>query len=184
MGNKTNWLIHKGINLLKFKTNVSIFNLLSNNDDIVFICNNLYLGNINSCQDIDLLKQHNIQSIVNCSKNIPIHDYFKLNNSHRIDIEDSKEMENIENFKSKIIKAVLFIDKEINNDKNVIVHCYWGLMRSPTVIAAYLMYKYNMDVDTSIEWIKDKKNFSFHNLYNFKEILYYVKKEIDSYVRV
>ena len=56
MGNKTNWLIHKGINLLKFKTNVSIFNLLSNNDNIVCICDKLYLGNINSCQDINCYK--------------------------------------------------------------------------------------------------------------------------------
>ena len=184
MGNKTNWLIHKGINLLKFKANVTIFNLLSNNDDLVCICDKLYLGNINSSQNSQLLEEYNIQSIVNCSKDIPIHDYFKLKNSYRIDIEDSKELENMDNFKLKIINAMLFIDNEINNDKNVIVHCYWGLMRSPTVIAAYLMYKYNMDVDTSIEWIKDKKNFSFHNLYNFKEILYYVKKEIDSYAKV
>ena len=44
MGNKTNWLIHKGINLLKFKANVSIFNLLSNNDDMVCICDKLYLS--------------------------------------------------------------------------------------------------------------------------------------------
>ena len=52
-------------------------------------------------------------------------------------------------------------------------------MRSPTVIASYLIFKYKMDVECAIEFIKDKKNFSFHNIYNFKEILYFVKKEFE-----
>ena len=63
---------------------------------------------------------------------------------------------------------------------NVLVHCYWGLMRSPTVIASYLIYRYKMDVEGAIEFVKDKKNFSFHNLYNFKEILYFVKEHFET----
>lgn len=181
---KINWLIYKGINLFKSQTSVNIFNLLTNNENLVQICPNLFLGNIQSSQDAVLLEKYNINSIVNCTKDIKNHEYFKFKNSHIIDIEDSKEFNNIENFKSKIISAVLFIDNEINQNKNVIVHCYWGLMRSPTVIAAYLMYKFNMDVETSVEFIKDKKNFSFHNLYNFKEILYYIKKELDTYYKI
>ena len=84
--------------------------------------------------------------------------------------------------KSNILNATLFIDEQINNNNNVMVHCYWGLMRSPTVIASYLMYKYKMDVESSIQFIKDKKNLSFHSLYNFKEILYYVKEELDKII--
>ena len=59
------------------------------------------------------------------------------------------------------------------------MHCYWGIMRSPTIIASYLIYKYKMDVDGAAEFIKDKKNFCFNNIYNFKEILYYVKEEFN-----
>lgn len=174
-----NWLIYKGINIFKSTTNVSIFNFLTNNNDIVYICPNLYLGNIKSSQDTELLKKYNINSIVNCTKDIPIHSYFKIRSYYQIDIEDSKELSNIEEFKSKIIDAAYFINEQIKENKNVIVHCYWGLMRSPTVIAAYLILRFQMDVDSAIEFIKEKKNLSFHNLYNFKEILYYVKKELD-----
>ena len=52
-------------------------------------------------------------------------------------------------------------------------------MRSPTVIASYLIFKYKMDVECAIEFIKDKKNFSFHNIYNFKKKLYFVKKKFE-----
>ena len=48
-------------------------------------------------------------------------------------------------------------------------------MRSVCVIASYMIYAYNMEVDCAIEFIRNKKNMSFHDLYNFKEILYFVK---------
>jgi protein-tyrosine phosphatase len=52
-------------------------------------------------------------------------------------------------------------------------------MRSPTVIASYLIYKYNMNVEDAIQFIKNKKNFTFNNSYNFKEILFFIKEEFD-----
>lgn len=174
-----NAFIYKNIQRLKSETNLSIFNFLTNNSDIVLICPNLYLGNTKSIKNTELLIEYNIESIVNCTNDIQFHDYFNDKPILRVDIEDSKELENIEKFKLKIIDATYFIDAQIKQNKNVIVHCYWGIMRSPTIIASYLIYKYKMDVDGAIEFIKDKKIFSFNNIYNFKEILYYVKDEFD-----
>ena len=53
----------------------------------------------------------------------------------------------------------------------VFVHCYWGLMRSATVIAGYLIKYENYSVDNAIELIKNKRSYTFSNLYNFKDIL-------------
>lgn len=177
----SNWLIYKGINLLKSTTNVSIFNFLTNNNDIVYICPNLYLGNVKSAQNTELLKKHNINSIVNCTKDIPIHSYFKIKSYYRIDIEDSKELSNIEEFKSKIIDAAYFINEQINDNKNVIVHCYWGLMRSPTVIGAYLIMKYHMSTEDVIKFIQEKKCMTFSNIYNFKSILLEFEKYCEDF---
>ncbi len=182
MKSKINDIIYKSARKIRSEKTLDIFNFVTNNSDIILISPNLYLGNIKSSQNINILKEYNINSIVNCSNDIPFHDYFNNKNIFRIDIEDSKELENINKFKSNILNATLFIDEQINNNNNVMVHCYWGLMRSPTVIASYLMYKYKMDVESSIQFIKDKKNLSFHSLYNFKEILYYVKEELDKIV--
>ena len=174
-----NSFIYRGIQKFKSETSLNVFNFLTNNNDIISICPHLYLGNLNAIKNIETLSNHNIESIVNCTKDIPFHIYFKDKTMFRLNIEDNKEIENLEKFKKKIIDVTFFIDEQIKNNKNVIVHCYWGLMRSPTVIASYLIYRYKMDVDGAIEFVKDKKNFSFHNLYNFKEILYYVKEEFD-----
>lgn len=174
-----NDLIYQSIKLIKSKTSVNIFNFLTNNNDFIYICPHLYLGNINSSHQTELLIKNNIQCIINCSNDVDFHPYFDTKIKVRIQIEDSKNLENINKFKSKIIEAVYFIDKQIMKKNNVIVHCYWGLVRSPTVIAAYLIYKYNFSVEKAIEYIREKKNFTFHVLYNFKEILYYIKKEFD-----
>lgn len=175
-----NSFIYRGIQKMKSQTSLNIFNILTNNNDVITICPNLYLGNLNAIKNTNILDENNIEAIVNCTKDIPFHIYFKDKSMFRLNIEDNKEFENLEKFKSKIIDATLFIDDQINQGKNVIVHCFWGLMRSPTVIASYLIYRYKMDVEGAIEFVKDKKNFSFHNLYNFKEILYFVKEHFDN----
>ena len=90
----------------------------------------------------------------------------------RLDIKDSKDEENIEKFMNIIDNGVEFINTHKNiNKQNVFVHCYWGLMRSATVIAGYLIKYENYSVDNAIELIKNKRSYTFSNLYNFKDIL-------------
>jgi protein-tyrosine phosphatase len=90
----------------------------------------------------------------------------------RLDIKDSKDEENIEKFMNIIDDGVEFINTHKNlNNKTVFVHCYWGLMRSATVIAGYLIKYENYSVDNAIELIKNKRSYTFSNLYNFKDIL-------------
>jgi len=170
-----NNFIFQSISFFKSKTSVDLFNFLTNNNDFIYITPNLYLGNINSCQNPQLLEKNNIQCVINCTKDIEFHEYFNDKTKYRLNIVDSKDSENIDLFKSKIIDTLHFMTNQINKKNNVLVHCYWGLMRSVCVIACYMIYTYNMEVDCAIEFIRTKKNMSFHDLYNFKEILYFVK---------
>ncbi len=90
----------------------------------------------------------------------------------RLDIKDSKDQENVEKFMNIIDDGVEFINTHKNfNNKTVFVHCYWGLMRSATVIAGYLIKYEKYSVDNAIELIKNKRSYTFSNLYNFKDIL-------------
>jgi len=99
----------------------------------------------------------------------------------RLDIKDSKDEENVEKFMNIIDNGVEFINihKNINN-KTVFVHCYWGLMRSATVIAGYLIKYENYSVDNAIELIKNKRSYTFSNLYNFKDILESYQQRIEN----
>jgi len=176
--------VYKTIQKLKSKTSLTIFNTLSNNDDLIQICNHVYLGNVKAVHNQELLEQYQIEALVNCTNDIPIHVYFKNRKYKQLYVEDSKDNENMNKFKTIIIETVDFINECVKQKKNIIVHCYWGLMRSPSVIASYLIYKYKMDVDGVIQLIQSKKNFAFTYIYNFRELLdyvydYYQKKDKD-----
>ncbi len=52
-----------------------------------------------------------------------------------------------------LISIVEWIDRKIKENKPVLVHCFGGLGRTGTVLAAYLVYK-NMEPTKAIEYIR------------------------------
>lgn len=53
----------------------------------------------------------------------------------------------------ELYRIVTWIDKEIMSGKPVLVHCHAGIGRSPTVIAAYLMFRRKLEVDDALEQV-------------------------------
>jgi len=166
-----NKAVYNVISTFKNKYSLNVVNKLANIDDYNIIINNLYLGNINKSNDIEFLKNNNIQAIINCTENEPFSDYFDDKLKLRIPVNDSKDEYNIDNFKSFIIESVRFINYCLNNDKRIYIHCYWGLMRSATVVACYLVKKYNLAPNDAIQIIKEKRPRALPSLYNFNDII-------------
>jgi protein-tyrosine phosphatase len=125
------------------------------------------------------LKNNNIQAIINCTEKEPFHEFFKKEQCLRIEINDSKDEMNLINFQSKIFDAIRFIDYNIKNNKSVFVHCYWGLMRSATIVCAYIMIKYNLSKEEAINLVKEQRPYAMNSLYNFNEILDFVDQNRD-----
>jgi dual specificity phosphatase 12 len=173
--------LNKGIyNILSITRNRRILKVVNNVaciDDYNMIIPNLYLGNIICANNVDFLSKNNIQSIVNCTENEPFNDYFEDKYKYRLAINDSRDENNIDNFKKEIIYAINFIDTSINENRAVYVHCYWGLMRSATVVAAYLIKKYNLTAEESINIIKEQRPKALVSFYNFNDVLKYVENE-------
>ena len=164
--------------ILKISKNnkiLNIFNNIFNIDDYSIILPNLYLGNINLAYDISFLKENNISAIVNCTNEEPFNSYFDDKDKLRISINDSKDPNNINLFKKNIINGIDFIDKCINSGKKVYIHCFWGLMRSSTLVCAYLIKKYNIPYRDAILIVKEKRPMALSSLYNFNEVLEYVE---------
>jgi protein-tyrosine phosphatase len=161
--------------LARNNKSLNFVNKIANIDDYNIIIPNLYLGNIISANNIDFLKNNNIQSIINCTENEQFHEYFNDKNKIRLEINDSKDPENIEKFNKEIINAINFIDKSLNENKPVYIHCYWGLMRSATVVACYLINKYNLTANDAINIIREKRPMALVSFYNFNEVLKFVE---------
>lgn len=153
------------------KKYLEIINKMGNIDNYNIIVPNIYLGNLNCANDIDFLKNNNIYAIVNCTENEPFNDYFLDKPTFRLCINDSKEEDNINNFKKNIIEAIEFIDNNVKEGKTVYIHCYWGLMRSATVTAGYLIMKYKLDYISAINLIKEQRPRALSSIYNFNEVL-------------
>lgn len=158
------------------KKSLNIVNKIAKIDDYNLIVPNLYLGNINCASNTDFLIKHNIQAIVNCTENEPFHEYFDSKEKFRISVNDSKNDENIASFKKQIIDGIIFIDKNIEGGNAIFVHCYWGLMRSATVVASYLIKKYGLTANEAIHLIKTQRPYALLSFYNFDEILKFVEE--------
>ena len=177
-----NKAIYNTIGFFRHKKSLKIFNAIMNAENSNIIVENLYLGNIIEAHNLSFLVNNNIGAIINCTEDEPFHQYFIMNDEDnktknekyilRLDIKDSKDEENVEKFMDIIDNGVEFINTHRNiNKQNIFVHCYWGLMRSATVIAGYLIKYENYSVDNAIELIKNKRSYTFSNLYNFRDIL-------------
>ena len=162
------------------KNFLNFINTIGNIDDYNLIIPNLYLGNINYANNLEFLHSNNISAIINCTENEPFNDYFKYKYKYRLSINDSKNEENINKFKSEIINCINFIDECLQNNIPLYVHCYWGLMRSATVVTSYLIKKYKIPYKDAINIIKEKRPYSLSSLYNFNEVLKYVE---DKYIK-
>ena len=174
-------IINKGIYkvLCKFRSTetLTLINNVAKIDDYNLIIPNLYLGNIKCAHDLSFLVKNNIQSIVNCTEHENFHEYFNDENKKRmrLNINDSRNEDNIIKFKSEILEIINFIEECLQENKPVLVHCYWGLMRSATVVACYLIKRYNLNADDAISIVKENRPYSLLSLYNFNEILKFVE---------
>ena len=54
--------------------------------------------------------------------------------------------------------SIKFIE-DCNNSKSgkLLIHCFEGISRGPTILASYLMWKNNLSRDQAIQFIKEKR---------------------------
>jgi predicted protein tyrosine phosphatase len=162
---------------------LDVISKIGNIDNYNVIIPNIYLGNLNCANDVNFLKNNNIQAIINCTEQEPFNEYFIDKSKFRLSVNDSKEEDNINKFKDDIIDAIEFIDKNMEENKILYIHCYWGLMRSATVVAGYLIMKYKLDYESAIELVKEQRPKALSSIYNFNEVLKFVDNKYNKNVK-
>jgi protein-tyrosine phosphatase len=80
-----------------------------------------------------------------------------------------------ENILESFDDAYKFIDEAVTNNQNILVHCYAGISRSPTIVASYLMKKFCISRDEALNIIKQKRNIIKPNFGFMKQLEKYQK---------
>lgn len=127
------------------------------------IVDNIILGNACDASFYSRLKDANVGTIINVTKEIP--NYFdKEFEYHKIHLND----QNHENFSNHIFERVnAFIsiqtdriknNSEYDNRRNILIHCYMGSSRSATIVAAYMIKKYGYTVEECVKILRSKRD--------------------------
>ena len=122
--------------------------------NLIKILPNLYISDHDSTSEKEILKKKNISIIFNLTKK-NCKNYHKNFQYENYNISDNGNINNKILFK-KIIKKINFY-KEIKN-KGVVVQCYKGISRAPTVVIGYLMVYEGFCFERAFDFVKDKKN--------------------------
>lgn len=157
-----------------------IVDLIFGRNHIDKILNHLYIGNIYTALNKDMLREHNIEVVVNCTTDIPFLETDFIKDGYRCPLEDDKSKEQIDNMLASLDSILDTINKHIENNQKVFVHCRAGVQRSATIVVGYLM-KYNkMSLVCAITYLKHIRDCVFYPQANFIESLNTYEQTLES----
>lgn len=125
----------------------------------------LWLGNKKASQDIHFLIRHRIQSVFNCTKDIPF-SQLPLR-YYRVPIDDNLERDEIKNLELWSFEVAYKIANEMKRGP-VLVHCYAGKQRSAACMAMYIIAQYRVMPEVAIRYIQRKRPVAFTPGVNFR----------------
>ena len=116
---------------------------------------NLWLGPLGITYDKDFLKENNIRRVVTvfeeCHRTAVLVD-LKIESMY-IQLYDKDDSPIGDSF----TRAVAFIDEALQKGEGVYVHCFAGVSRSPTIVAAYLIWSRNMTAQNALDHIFERR---------------------------
>ena len=141
--------------------------MVSNNADEILP--GLWLGNYAASRDEVFLNAHGIETVFNCTKDLPFHPMIK--NRYRVPVHDNLEASEIRNMELWSYEILYKLIREMKKEKPVLVHCAAGMQRSAAVVAMYLMVTKGMNWEEARRYIKQRRAIAFFPAANFEKAI-------------
>ncbi|XP_053695320.1 dual specificity protein phosphatase MPK-4 [Sabethes cyaneus] len=139
----------------------------------------LWLGNVTAAADLPTLEKLSIRSVLTIDS-CPLPSHVTENPSLRvkyIQASDVPREDLIKHFED----TNKFIGDSLAEERNILVHCYFGVSRSATIVIAYLMEKYKLTYEVALHRVKSKRRFVMPNpgFINQLKLFYLMNYRID-----
>ncbi|XP_050739682.1 dual specificity protein phosphatase MPK-4-like isoform X1 [Eriocheir sinensis] len=114
----------------------------------------LYLGNLTAAVDFPTLRSYRVSHILTVDNQPLPASITSLQGMHfmYINVDDMSHEDLLSHFED----AVSFI-KDGQEKGNVLVHCYFGVSRSATLVTCFLMKKYKLSLDEALQRVKSRR---------------------------
>ncbi len=139
---------------------------------LVEILPNLYLSDLEGSRH---KVQLGVESVINCQKDLKD---IGTNTEYVFDIKKNIEHYELVKMYQYLIECIDFINKNILNDKPVLVYCDNANQKSSTVIAAYLIKYGKVNADTAVKMVRSKNKTSFYPSIDFYNSLKMMENDI------
>lgn len=129
----------------------------------------IWIGDRFASQDDKWLRENGIQTVFNCTKDIPFHS--SIPNQYRVPVDDNlqpAELANMERWSSEIAFKLY---KEYQTGNRILVHCYAGRQRSATVVALFLLLLTGRPLIQVLYLIQSRRSVTFRPRINFADAL-------------
>ncbi|XP_043276135.1 dual specificity protein phosphatase MPK-4 [Venturia canescens] len=117
----------------------------------------LFLGNLTAATDVEWLKEAKITHILTVDS-CPLPRKIQLLPNLTLKYIQITDMPR-EDFLTYFEDSYQFIDYALAGGGRVLVHCYFGVSRSSTLVIAYTMKKYEMTFSVAHDLVKSKRRF-------------------------
>jgi protein-tyrosine phosphatase len=120
------------------------------------IIDNLFLSCCFGAVNTNTIKQNKIDCIVKMYGNSDSNGIYKYHPGITYLEIDAYDVPNYR-ISQHFVECFKFINDNIKNKKNVLVHCHAGISRSSTIVIMYLMVKYKITMQKAYEYVKSKR---------------------------
>ncbi|EDW66248.1 dual specificity protein phosphatase MPK-4 [Drosophila virilis] len=117
----------------------------------------LFLGNVAAATHMETLRSFKITHILTLDS-VPLPQHIvesSLLTTKYVQIADMPREDILQHLES----CVEFITKALEEQSNVLVHCYFGVSRSSSAVIAYLMKRHGLDYQPAYELVLAKRRF-------------------------
>lgn len=121
---------------------------------ILQILNNIYISDINESLEKHIYNKHNINIVINCTKNTK---FINLDNIKKVRVPLSFDMNNTDiNLLNKNINKILGYIKTNFIDNVILITCYDGIRISPLIVSLFILKYTKMDKKELLYLLKTK----------------------------